>query len=139
MVWATKRRAPLLTPEIERRIHRCIVSEAEGLKCAVKAIGGTPDHVHVVLWLSPLIGAARLAKQMKGVSSALANDISGHQLRFRWQEGYSLDAVCDSHLSEAVEYARNQKRHHTDGTLRADWEETPEDEMLEDEPPEDTA
>ena len=48
-VWTTQQLHPLLTPEVEKSVYRCIQVEAKRLKCAVLALGGLPDHVHLAV------------------------------------------------------------------------------------------
>ena len=124
LVWATKGRQPLILPEMEREIHRCIASEAEKCGCAVVAIGGMPDHIHVLVKYPATISIAELVKRMKGISSALANDLHKHSELFRWQEGYAVFSVNRSHQKAVCDYVRNQKQHHAEGSIHADWEET---------------
>ena len=74
LVWGTHERLPCITPEIERPVHRCIEGEARALGCDVLAIGGTADHVHLVVKLPTTVTIARLAQQVKGVSSHFVHD-----------------------------------------------------------------
>ena len=132
LVWATKGREPLLTPELERQVHRCIESEARHLDCQVLALDGMADHVHPVVMLPTTVAVADLMKRVKGVSSALANDLNEHKILFRWQEGYVLLSVSYSHVDRVVAYVQNQNRHHASGKLidilEQTQEETEEDE-----------
>ena len=126
LVWATRQRDPLLTPEIERRIHRCIQSEAERLGAIVLAIGGLADHVHLVLQVPAHISASVLMKQVKGVSSrfAAAELVGRENLSyFGWQEGYSVFSLSRSHLDEVIPYVQNQKQHHAQQKTWPMWEE----------------
>ncbi len=126
LVWGTWERLPLVTPDIERELYRCIENEARQLKCVVLAIGGMPDHVHLIVRVPTLVSAARLAQQVKGVSSTFVRN----QLRigelFRWQEGYGVFSISRSHLKRAIAYVEKQKRHHACCKLWAEWEETDE-------------
>lgn len=45
LVWATWDRLPMIGPAVERRIHRCIEAEAQGLGCRVLALNGIPDQI----------------------------------------------------------------------------------------------
>ena len=65
LVWATRGREPLLVGEAERRIHRCLQSEAEKLRCVVLAVNGMPDHVHLALRVPTSPCAAQIVKQLK--------------------------------------------------------------------------
>jgi REP element-mobilizing transposase RayT len=126
LVWTTRQRAPLLTPEFERRVHRCIQSEAERLDCIVLAVNGMPDHVHLVVRMPSKLAVARLAQAVKGNSSRFANDALGFGGAFDWQQNYAAFSVSRSHLKRVVAYVRRQKEHHAAGRLWSEWEETEE-------------
>ena len=87
-IWTTKRRAHWVTPAIERRVHRCIASQIVKCQCQTLAIGGMPDHVHVVASLNSTTPAAFLAQKMKGISALLANEQLGYEGVFDWQDNY---------------------------------------------------
>jgi putative transposase len=125
-VWSTKYRAVCLSPEQERIVMRCITQEAERLRCAPLAVGTMPDHIHVALRLSSVVCVATLAKQMKGVSSALLNQHRNPtDERFSWQDGYACFSISRPHLERVIAYVRNQKQHHAAGRVWPQWEETP--------------
>ncbi len=127
LVWATKGRDPLLIPTVERRIHRCVQSEAERLHAVVLAVGGLADHVHLVVQVPPHVSAMELVKQVKGVSSrfAAAELVAREGLLpyFSWQEGYSVFSLSRSHLADVVPYVRNQKQRHAEQNTWEAWEE----------------
>ena len=125
-VWTTHRREHFLTPEVEKRIYRCIAHEIKEKKCVVLAIGGMPDHVHIVASLHSTTSAAVLAQKMKGNSSVLANRELGFEGAFDWQDNYAAFSV-GGELNAVIEYVRRQKEHHAAGDLWPEWEETFED------------
>ena len=116
IVWKTKERQPMLRPDMESQIYRCIVSEAASANAPILAIDGMPDHVHVLLLLPTTISIASLIKQMKGVSSSLARNSWPNRF-FQWSEGYGVFAVSRTHLDRVAGYIRNQKSHHASGKL----------------------
>jgi len=118
LVWATWDRLPLLTPDIERRVHRNIEAEAQGLGCAVLALNGMPDHVHMVLRYPAKVSVARLAQQIKGVSSHFVSGELQAGLGFHWQERYGAFSLSRSHVEKVVAYVKNQKRRHAEQDLR---------------------
>ncbi len=127
LVWTTQGRDPLLKPEAERRMHRCIQAEAERLGATVLAIGGLPDHVHLVVQAPAHRSASEIVKQVKGVSSrfAAAQLVGGGLLPyFSWQEGFSVFSLSRDHLVTVVSYVQQQKQHHAEKTLLPAWEET---------------
>ena len=121
-VWTTHRREPFLTPDFERQIHRCISGEAKRLRCAPIAIGGLPDHVHLLVQLHSTVSIARLAQAVKGLSSKFANAELGFEGAFDWQQNYGAFSV-GSEFDAVVAYVRNQKDHHEGGDVWSEWEE----------------
>lgn len=126
-VWATKGRQPLIDETLERPLYRCLVGEAEKLGVPVLAIGGMPDHVHLVVRFTALHSYSEFMKRLKGVSSAFANDLSGHQRLFRWQENYALFGFSKPQTPVVVAYVLNQKEHHANNTIKERWEQVDEE------------
>ena len=126
-VWATWKREALVTPEIERAVYRCIGSEAHRLGCAVLAIGGMPDHVHLCVKMPVQKTVVTLMNQVKGVSSHFVHDRLSPDLPFQWQEGYAVFSAGPNQVKSVLAYIQNQKQHHLENTLHLRWEETDEE------------
>ena len=131
LVWATRDRVPLLQPEQERDVHRCIHHEAERLGCVVLAVNGMPDHVHLVVQAPSTLSVSRLAQAVKGVSSHFANELADFDGAFNWQQNYAAFSLSRSHLEKVVAYVKRQKEHHAAGKLWPEWEESDEECALE--------
>ena len=127
LVWATWDREPLVTPDIERRIHRSIETEARGMGCDVLAIGGMPEHVHLVVKIPATVTIADLVKQVKGVSSHFAGETLGLKGSFKWQGTYGAFSVSRWDVDRVIGYVERQKQHHADESLVPDWEEAAEE------------
>jgi len=123
LVWATWDRLPLITPEIERPLHRCIQKEAQGKGCTVLALNGVADHVHLVVSLPATVTIAELVKQVKGVSSHFVNEELAPESTFKWQGFYGAFTVSRWDVEKIVAYVKRQKEHHAAGDLLAEWEE----------------
>ena len=120
-VWATKRRQQWLSPELEGPIYRCLAQEAQRFDCRVLAIGGTSDHLHVLVGLNAKTTIGQLCKAMKGVSSAMARDLTDGDAD-GWQDNYAAFSVSRQHLKRVTAYIQNQKTHHAMGDLWASVE-----------------
>ena len=129
LVWATRNREPLITPELREQLYPFLEMQIKHLGCQVLAIGGMPDHVHVIVRVPTTICAAQLLKQVKGSSSAFANDFLRRTPYSRWQEGAGTFSLCPPFLAKAIRYVANQESHHAAGalwpTLEAASEEVP--------------
>lgn len=122
-VWATKRREPILTPQWELMVYRCIQNECRRLGGTVLALGGMPDHVHLLVSVPGSLSPANLMKQVKGVSARFANGELPLTAFLEWQEGYNARSVSLSHVERVKEYILRQKQHHADDTLHQSWEQ----------------
>src|SRR5579862_644558 len=122
IVWATKHRQPYLTPEIEAAVYKLILTEVRSAGYEILALNGMSDHVHLLLQCGPQIDLSRLMKQIKGLSSAMVNEMHGTRHAFRWQDGYYAATVTPSHLPKIRAYVENQKEHHQNNTTSPAWE-----------------
>ncbi len=127
LVWATQKREPAITPELRERLYPFLEMQIRHLGCQVIAIGGMPDHVHLVVRIPTTLCVAQLLKQVKGSSSAFINDLRRRSPYFRWQEGAGSFSLCPPFLAKVVRYVENQEQHHTKGALWATLEESTEE------------
>jgi putative transposase len=115
LVWATKERLPLIQPDKEAELYGYIIGKADYLGCIIHAIDGTENHTHLVTSIPPNLSIAEFVKKIKGSSSHYWN----HNLsadRLYWQEGYGVFSLGSKQLETAVNYVKNQKIHHSQGT-----------------------
>ncbi|MBV9468200.1 MAG: IS200/IS605 family transposase [Abitibacteriaceae bacterium] len=126
LVWGTWDRLPLITSEIERHLHRNLVNEVQRQECSLLAIGGTEDHIHLLVSLPSTLSIAQLVKQLKGVSSHFVNNELTRETPFKWQGAYGAFTVSRWDTDRILNYIQHQKEHHTHNTLM------PELELLDD-------
>jgi REP element-mobilizing transposase RayT len=125
-VWSTHRRQPFITCDLERAVHRIMREQVEHLGASVVAIGGMPDHVHMLVRMPAKIDLSHLVQQVKGVSSFEIRRNLPMSKTFRWQSGFGAFSVSRSHVKRVADYLHAQpERHHT-GTTWPEWEETSE-------------
>ena len=124
LVWATWDRLATITPEIERQLHRNIDREASRNGCAILALNGTADHVHLLVTIPATITIADLVKQVKGVSSRFINEALHPAAQFKWQGSYGALTVSRWDVDPIAAYIKRQKEHHSANDLRTDLEET---------------
>jgi putative transposase len=127
LVWATWDRLPLITPAIERPLHRVIASEAQKMGCTLLALNSVPDHLHILVRMPSTVAVAELVKQLKGVSSHFVNDTLKPELPFKWQGFYGAFSVSRWDVEQIVAYIQRQKEHHEVGTLIAELESVSEE------------
>ncbi len=116
-VWATWDRLPLVEPEIERDLYRYISKVCQDDDCDVLAIGGMPDHVHLLLMFGSTVSLADLMRHVKGGSSRFVSETLRPGQWFRWQASYGVFSVEPKNRDKLIAYIANQKQHHSEGTL----------------------
>ena len=135
-VWATWDREKIVTPEYEAVLYRSIAAACRKLKGQPLEIGGTMDHIHVLVRLAGTVCTAEMAKEMKGSSSHLLNTLQQSARSFRWQGSYAASSVSRSFVPTVRAYIRNQKAHHAANTIDVEYErcaESEHDDFLEEE------
>jgi len=74
------------------------------------AIGGTDNHIHILLSLSATMPLAKAVQLLKGGSSKWLNETI--KPRFEWQQGYGAFSVSISQQDQTVAYINSQPEHH---------------------------
>ena len=123
-VWATWDRLPLLTPEIERPVYAAILAKCKEMKCLVLAIGGMPDHVHLLVRMHTTVSVANLLKGVKGASSHLVTHKIANGKFFKWQGTYGAFTICKDRVPTVKNYIERQKEHHSSGGIDQEMEYT---------------
>jgi REP element-mobilizing transposase RayT len=116
IIWSTKNREPLLTPDVEPILHGFLRSKAIGLEAVVFALNGTVDHVHLVAAIPPKIAVAKFIGQVKAVASTKFNKSGMSQIAFFWQEEYGVFSFDGKRLPNYIAYVERQKEHHAQRT-----------------------
>jgi putative transposase len=122
LVWATLDRLPLITPSLEHELYRALAKKCRDLRCVPLAVGGMPDHVHLLVQLPPAVAVAPLVKELKGSSSHLITHVTARDRLFKWQASYGAFTVDPAAVSVVRGYIVHQKQHHGGDSVRNDWE-----------------
>ncbi len=103
-VWATHKRLPLLTPDIERKVHRYISKVCLNDGCQVHAIGGTDNHVHLLITLSATLSISQFIQHVKGGSSRFISSRLKPDEWFEWQQHYAAFSLRPQDLPVTIRY-----------------------------------
>ena len=109
-----KKIVPVLQPKLWAKLED--IARAEGFE--VTAVGGTADHVHVLVSLPPRFSVANVVRVLKANSSRWMNE-TGHL--FAWQQGYGAFSVSASNVEAVKEYIRQQAGHHAKRTYEDEF------------------
>ena len=121
MVFSTKHRSPLLTPDIQDRVYGYLAGGLKGEKGIPILINGTEDHVHILAALHQDCSVSTVLRNIKANSSKwLHQDVSGHD-DFTWQAGYGAFTVSASQKDAVLRYIKNQEDHHRTMTFKEEF------------------
>lgn len=123
ITWSTWNRMDLIDPQIEPALYKYIRKKCQENQCWLEAIGGTSNHVHILVRFTTSITIGKLVQNIKGASSHYIGQICRPDDFFKWQGGYSAFTVSPFHLKSVSAYIENQKGNHDSKTWRKDWEQ----------------
>ena len=83
---------------------------ARNNKCKALAVGGTENHVHILLSFPADLPLSKAMQRIKGASSRWMNE--RHTRHFAWQEGYGAFTVGISQRADTIAYIQSQAEHH---------------------------
>ena len=109
-MFSTKLRRKLLPAETQEQLWAYLggIARQNGFKTLI--VGGTEDHVHILLSLPATMPVAKAVQLLKGGSSKWMTE--NHAKDFAWQEGYGAFTVGVSQKADTIAYIRNQREHH---------------------------
>ena len=109
-VFSTKNRRNQISPEMQPQLWAYLGVIARKNSFRALAVGGTANHVHVLLSLPATISVARAMQWIKGGSSKWIHDRFDRE--FEWQDGYGSFTVGVSQVQQTVAYINSQEQHH---------------------------
>ena len=115
LLLGTREHLPLIVPSIEDRLHRYVGGIARRLRVTLLAMGGMPDHVHLLVGLRP---DQTLADIVRLIKTNASKEIGRSEARFRWQSGYLAFAVSESKVALVRRHIRRQAKYHQATSLQ---------------------
>jgi putative transposase len=119
-VLSTKDRHPFIADDWRGCLHEYLgglVRAADGIP---EAVGGTADHVHLLVGLRATHALATFVQDIKQTSSRWVHETSGVK-NFAWQPGYGAFTVSVSNCDVVKEYIANQVEHHRTKTFQEEY------------------
>ena len=121
IVFSTKNRADLITPEIENGLFGYIHGIVENNNAKLIIANGTPNHVDLLVSLPKKSDIPELIGDIKRDSSVWMKDQDVQFADFYWQKGYGAFSVGQSQVETVVNYIKNQKEHHANQDFQEEY------------------
>src|ERR1017187_5724596 len=115
---------PSHTPGISERLWPYLGGIARENDMKALAIGGVPDHVHLLLSLPATLSVSKAMQLLKGNSSKWSRDTFPElqQHDFAWQEGFGSFSIGVSGVKDTIHYIQTQEEHHRKKSFREELE-----------------
>ena len=124
IVFRPKNSESVIPIDKEEILYRYIWGFVRNKNGVLYRIGGMPDHIHMLVQLSPTIAISDFVRDLKITSGIfLENNKSDFPKFSGWARSYCALTYSKSEKDAVINYIKNQKEHHCKRTLR--------DELLE--------
>jgi putative transposase len=111
IVFSTKGRARLIADPMRPQLHAYMAGIVNNFEGKAIRIGGTGDHVHLLLRLGVSRAVADVVRDVKANSSRWMH-AEGRCPVFAWQPGYGAFTVSFSNRDAVQRYIEIQEAHH---------------------------
>ncbi len=112
VVFSTRERRNLITPTVESELHAYLGGICRNHESPAQTVGGTDNHVHLLLSLSKNIALSDFMMTLKKDSSKWIKTKGNSFADFHWQDGYGAFSIGESQVRTVTEYIRAQKERH---------------------------
>ena len=126
--WHTKGNQPLMTPDVETLVHEYLERRCKAASGVVfHGVGGTPNHVHLVVEFEPTVCLSDLVAGLRSASTDEVHVENGLKA-VEWQRGFGAVSFGRKNLPWVLDYVAHQKEHHAAGTVHERLENVGEEE-----------
>jgi putative transposase len=121
IVFSTKYRANLIDPGLRDELYPLIAGIVRNEGGRLLAVGGMPDHVHLLVRSKPALSVSDLLRSLKANSSRWVGERADLPAGFAWQEGYGAFSISESSAAAVCRYIQNQETHHRRRSFEDEW------------------
>jgi putative transposase len=104
LVFSTKNRADVITPEVEPDLFAYLSGTINQLDSRCLASGGTANHVHLLVSLSKNHALSWAVGEIKKASSKWIKTKGAGFRQFGWQDGYGAFSIGQSNVTALKRY-----------------------------------
>jgi putative transposase len=112
ITFSTKHRYPFIKQETKEELFKYIGGTCRELESSSIIVGGTSDHVHLLINLSRKIALMSFIEKVKTHSSKWIKTKDDCYKDFAWQHGYGGFSVNPKQIDVVKEYILSQDKHH---------------------------
>jgi REP element-mobilizing transposase RayT len=120
-VFVVQNRIGLIQPRWRDDLYKYMSGTIANKEHKLLSIGGMPDHVHVLVSMSPKQSPSDLMADIKRSSSLWINENRFVMGKFSWQEGYGAFSYGKSQIHDVATYIEKQEQHHKKQTFMEEY------------------
>ena len=121
IIFSTKDRRPLITPEYEIRLYEYLGGTIRKVGGISLELNGTADHIHLLAKLRPDCALSDVLRELKANATGWMHDVFPSLKNFSWQRGYGAFTVSQSNVEAVRRYIARQKEHHRKTSFRDEF------------------
>jgi REP element-mobilizing transposase RayT len=112
ITFSTKNRAALIAGAIEPDLYAYTGGICRRMESPLLSMGGTADHVHMLVGLGKTVALSDLMLEVKRDTSKWIKERDPAVRGFGWQDGYFAFSIGESGVDALRAYIAGQKEHH---------------------------
>jgi REP element-mobilizing transposase RayT len=116
-VFAVQNRLGLIQNQWRNELYKYMTGTITNKGHKLLQIGGMPDHVHILVSMSPIQSPSDLMADVKRSSSLWINENRYVTGKFSWQEGFGAFSYGKSQIPDIANYIATQETHHKKRTF----------------------
>jgi putative transposase len=112
IIWCTKYRRSVLSPEIQTRLKELILESQEQYDYQVRAVETMPDHIHLLASIPPSESVSNVISRIKGYTSKILREeypLLEKRLPCLWTRSKFVASTGGVTLEVLKQYIENQK------------------------------
>jgi REP-associated tyrosine transposase len=121
LVFSTKGRTQCITKEIRDELYPYMGGIICELGGRAMAVGGTKDHIHMLVRIPHSASVSDFVRVLKTNSSRWIHEKWKSSAGFAWQEGYGAFSISASNAQATTEYILQQEKHHGKKSFREEF------------------
>ena len=121
IIFSTELRTEFIDKKIENELFSYIATICKDYDSPAIQIGGTDDHIHILLNLSRKFAIMKVIQEIKAHSSKWIKTKGKKYENFFWQDGYGAFSVSQKHIFATINYIQNQREHHKNQTYKVEF------------------
>ena len=123
IVFTTKNRERTLGKSKRPELYAFIWEHLKARQCRLHRIGGTEDHVHLLISLHPAMALGALMKEIKTLSDTWVSSRHVYKPFNGWQDGYAAFTHALPERDRLIEHIKDQEELHESITFREEFEQ----------------